>query len=79
MADTETRESIVEGLGEVVNTLVAASNKIAQLQLDADGDGDGDTTEVLAAAMNDLGPILETIERLADDYQMETNRIRNEE
>lgn len=77
MAETpDERATIGSALAEIHNTLVAASTKMAQVQLDATDDAE--TADTVATAMNDLGPILESVESLHQKYLMETNRIQNE-
>lgn len=72
----EARQSILGALEETHKTLVAASNKMAQVQLDAMDDSD--TADVVADAMNDLGSVIEAVDSLTQSYQMETNRLSNE-
>lgn len=77
MADSlEARQSILGALEEIHKTLVAASNKMAQVQLDAMDDSD--TADAVADAMNDLGSVIEAVDSLTQSYQMETNRLSNE-
>lgn len=77
MANTlDERIANQDAIEEVHNTLVAASTKLAQLQLDV-GD-DTETADAVGDAMNDLSPIIEAVESLAQSYQMETNRLQNE-
>ncbi len=72
----EARQSILGALEEIHKTLVAASNKMAQVQLDAMDDSD--TADAVADAMNDLGSVIEAVDSLTQSYQMETNRLSNE-
>ena len=72
----EARQSILGALEEMHKTLVAASNKMAQVQLDAMDDSD--TADAVADAMNDLGSVIEAVDSLTQSYQMETNRLSNE-
>jgi len=72
----EARQSILDALEEIHKTLVAASNKMAQVQLDAMDDSD--TADAAADAMNDLGSVIEAVDSLTQSYQMETNRLSNE-
>lgn len=72
----QARESTQAALEEIHKTLVAASNKMAQVQLDAMDDTE--TADVVADAMNDLGSIIDAVDSLAQSYQMETNRLSNE-
>lgn len=72
----EARQSHQASLEEIHKTLVAASNKMAQLQLDVMDDAA--TTDAVADAMNDLAPVIEAIDTLGQSYQMETNRLSNE-
>ena len=72
----EARQSILGALEEIHKTLVAASNKMAQVQLDAMDDSD--TADVVADSMNDLGSVIEAVDSLTQSYQMETNRLSNE-
>lgn len=72
----EARQSILDALEEIHKTLVAASNKMAQVQLDSMDDSD--TADAVADAMNDLGSVIEAVDSVTQPYQMETNRLSNE-
>lgn len=77
MAETlESRQSVQDALEDIENTLVAASTRLAQVQLDTLDDVA--VSDIAANAMNDLSPIIETIESLRSEYQIETNRKANE-
>jgi hypothetical protein len=77
MAETlEHREKIQRSLEDAHRSLVAVSMKLAQLQLDAENDN-----EVGAAfeeGMTALAPLIDRLDSLESEYQMETNRLRNE-
>lgn len=70
------RQGHQSALEEIHNTLVAASNKMAQLQLDAMDETH--TADALADAINDLSPVIEAISSLSESHRMETNRLSNE-
>ena len=72
----ENREANQAMMEEIHNTLVAASTKMAQLQLEVIDDGK--TADVVGDAMNDVSPIIESIDGLTQSYRMETNRMQNE-
>lgn len=74
MAETlETRQATQGALEEIHKTLVAASNKMAQLQLDALDDQE--TSDAVAEAMSELAGVVDSIESLIESYHMETNRM----
>lgn len=76
MAETlEARQSTQDGLEEIQKTLVAASNKMAQVQLDAADDQE--TSAAVADAMSELASVISSIESLTESYHMETNRMAN--
>lgn len=74
MAQTlETRQSTQAALEEIQKTLVAASNKMAQLQLESMDDQD--TADAVAEAMTDLSGVMDATASLIESYQIETNRL----
>ncbi|MGH8946750.1 MAG: hypothetical protein ACRDVL_11470 [Acidimicrobiia bacterium] len=76
MAETlESRQSTQAALEEIQKTLVAASNKMAQLQLDAIDDQE--TSDAVAGAMSELAAVIGSIESLTESYHIETNRMAN--
>jgi len=76
MAHTlEARQSTQGTLEDIHKTLVAASNKMAQLQLDVIDDEE--TVDAVADAMSALGEVIGSIESFTETYHMETNRMAN--
>jgi hypothetical protein len=76
MANTvESRQSTQAALEEIKKTLVAASNKMAQVQLDAIDDQE--TSDAVAGAMSDLAAVVDSIESFTESYHIETNRMAN--
>lgn len=76
MAETlEARQTIQGALEEIHNTLVAASNKMAQVQLETMDDEN--TSDAVADAMSELAAVISSIESLNESYHMETNRMAN--
>lgn len=74
MAETlEARQATQGALEEIHKTLVAASNKMAQVQLEAIEDED--TVDAVAEAMSELAAVISSIESLVESYHMETNRL----
>lgn len=77
METSEHREKVQRGLEDIHRSVVAVSQKLAQLQLDAESDTE--LSDTLEEQMTALGPVTEQIESLESSYQMETNRLRNED
>ena len=76
MAQTlESRMSTQRALEEIHKTLVAASNKMAQLQLDAIDDEE--TADAVGQAMSELAPLVDSVGSLTESYHIETNRRAN--
>jgi hypothetical protein len=69
----ENRQSTQDALEEIHKTLVAASNKMAQVQLGAIDDEE--TANAVADAMSDLAGVISAMESLAESYRIETNRL----
>lgn len=77
MAETlEHRDKIHRSLEDIHRSLVAVSMKLAQLQLEADEDAE--LGAAVEEGMTALAPLTDRLESLGSDYQMETNRLRNE-
>jgi hypothetical protein len=77
MAETlEQRDKIQRSLEDAHRSLVAVSMKLAQLQLD--DETDNELGSALEDGMTTLAPLIDRLESLESEYQMETNRLRNE-
>ncbi len=79
MAETlEARQKVQRTLEDIHKSLIAVSQKAAQLELDL-GEDAAELQEQIAETVNQLGPLIDGAQGLEADYQMETNRLQNED